>query len=478
MSITLKVTLGTVNYTDFLHVTASKVASPASIAWQTWIDVPVTNYNFIIPGLDADMYYIRYYDAPTDVALGSLVAELVVNALTGDVLYERRFYTVDGPASFDPVAGDTKITDPYLVGKTVAGVFKEHFRPLDPADEYTFDDTTGELEDITGAVFAAGEKMVVDIKYNGGVTSSSTTGGLYTSTLTITTATRTLLNTEINSRVRLLGSGTTQTITLPLLATIADDGGFLFDNTVGGLPVEATIATGGSDVIKYNGFTGTLQSLAALWAHRGEHLLLRKYTDVDTVTEWWEVILDYKGQHVGERLNPTYNSHVGTLPENGALIDGLLYPRLYWWIKNVLPANEKYVDDTIASIGGTHTANRRGQFCVHATLPRFRMPDTQGLVDKGLKNFTTFNTDTTNRPVDYPGGIQVEMVKEHEHYMFSPVDNSGTPYTSTNHGFGGNTSYNMSGSSGTPTVYRTGKGIGTGSQQRVDNNGMVFCRRC
>ena len=140
MSVNLKVTLGTVNFTDYIHVTASKVSDPSTIVWEDWIDVPVTNYNFIIPGLDPENYYVRYYDAPTDSSLGTLQSELIVNALTGEFLYERRFYTVDGPGDYDPSDSDTGITDPYLIGKNVTGVFKEGKRYLDPESEFTFRD--------------------------------------------------------------------------------------------------------------------------------------------------------------------------------------------------------------------------------------------------------------------------------------------------------------------------------------------------
>jgi hypothetical protein len=91
----LKVTTGTINYTDFLHVTAAKVSAPGTPVWETWIPVPITNYNFIIPGLDPENYIISFYDAPTNVALGSLRLQLIANALTNEFIYEKRYYKTD-----------------------------------------------------------------------------------------------------------------------------------------------------------------------------------------------------------------------------------------------------------------------------------------------------------------------------------------------------------------------------------------------
>lgn len=472
MSINLKITLGTVNYTDFLHVTASKVSTPSAIAYETWIDVPVTNFNFVIPGLDPENYYIRYYDAPTNGSLGTLVAELVVNALSGEWEYERRFYTVDGGGANNPADGSTFILDPYLVDKNVTGVFKEAFRYYEPIVEFNHDATLGRIDVLTGVQFSAGEKVAVEIKYKVANTGSSAGNGLYSGSIDVPEATRTLLVAEVNKRLRLIGSALTQVITLPLLSSIGIDNGFYFDNSVGGTAVQTKILLSGTNKIRFNGFDLATNEFDEFWVSRGEHLLLKKFNDT-----YWEVILDYKGTNVGEKVTLGYKNHPNILLENFALKNADEYPRLWWWLTNILPATHYY---TVADIvAATPTLDRTGQFIIDVPGRRFRMPSTTDLSEKGLSNFDVYGIDTGNRAVDYPGGLQPDMVKDHNHLTTTGGNGTGispgVPFTkpapTDNNAQNTGTIKTNAG-----VVDNNGNGIG-GSEQRVKNIGVIYGRR-
>lgn len=411
--VNLKISLGTVNYTDFLRVTACKVSSPTVIAYETYIDVPVTNYNFIIPNLDPENYIVSYYDAPTNPSTGTLVMQLIVNALTSDILYERRFYTCGGEGAYDPVDGASSITDPYLINKNVTGTFKEGFRYFEPVTEFSFDDTTGQVAVLNGTSFSTGEKFMVEIKYNVQQTTGGGGGaGLYSKTITVTEQTKTLLAADIDSRVRCLGTAPTQVITAPLLATFAAGRGLYFDNSCGGVAMQVKLLLPENDRIKFNGFMAASDLFAEFWVSKGEHLKLIKFDD-----NYWEVIGDYAGVQVGEKVTLGYNSHPNTLVEGAQLIDGDEYPRLWWWIKNVLPATHYYITDTVTDMTGGFTPDpaRLGQFAIHSTLKKFRMPYTVQMTERGLINFISPGGSDTSRPVNYPGGFQDEMIGEHTH---------------------------------------------------------------
>lgn len=471
MSVNLKVTLGVVNYLDYVHVTAAKISSPTSIAWETWIDTPVSNYAFIIPGLDPENYYISYYDSPDDVSLGTLITQLVVNALTGETLYERRFYTTDAGGPVDPVTGDSTITDPYLIGKNVTGVFKEAFRYFDPAMEFTFDDTTGIIRVTNGTVFDTGEKFIVEIKYAGASAAPSSGIFLYEGTLNIPELSRTLLASEINSRLRLTGTATSQTITLPALTSISTGNGFYFDNSVVGTAIQPKILVNGTNRIRFNGFRPAGILFSEFWVTAGEHLKLVKYDD-----SYWEVITDYKGTNVGERFAATHPNHPGTLMEDGAEYSADVYPRLWWWINNVLPVTMYVTDES-----GTHIANRRGQFLIKPIARVFRMPNTQGLVDKGLLDFVTYGSGSdVNRPYNYPGGIQNEAIGDHIHQDIEGDSGSHGAATSALSGLWrwmvgfGDTAHGTATNSKTGAVTRS---PGDLTKNTVDNNGVIFLRR-
>lgn len=474
MSVNLRVSLGTVNYLNYVHVTATKVITSTSAPdWETWIKVPVSNYNFIIPNLLPENYYIRYYDADTATSLGMLRMEMVVNALTGEYVNERRFYTVGGTGQYDPVDGALNITDPYLVGKIISGVFKEGFRYLKDGFEYNFDSTMGIIAKIDNVKFSAPETIVVDIKYN--VTSTnniSGTGpglGLYSGILTVTTGTYTITATDRNKKIRCAGTLPTQFITLPPLSSVNIDDGFYFDNSVGGTAIQVKILTQGGDRINFNGFFTASNLFQEFWVSRGEHLLVRKMDNNN-----WEIQNDYKGTNVGIRMSGRLATQASYMPEDGRLLDGDEYGRLWFYINNILPNTHYIVDDNVTNTTYMPDPNRTGMFTIHSTQKKFRMPLCEGMTERGLLDFDTYGADP-GRAYDYPGGFQDEMNPPHDHFMFTPPGgNNNPPYITHYHVYNNNDSYSMySDNSQLPSVGKTGKGGGT--EGRIKNIGVIYC---
>jgi hypothetical protein len=459
MAIPLPIFLGTVNYTDYLHVTAAKVSSPSTVVWEDWINVPVTNYTLVIPALDPDNYYISFYDAPTNVALGTLVSQCFVNARSPEFAYEIRFYEIGNlPVTATLDVTQKILTDTYLENKTIESYFKEGFRFLEPDIDITFDSVTGAIELINGANFEDEEKFVVTIKYAVGTISSGGGSGLYNGTLNVTAATYTMLVADKNKRVRLVGSAATQVVTLPALSGISVDDGYYFDNTATGVANQVKFLTSGTDRVQYNGFQLALNEFDEFWVSKGQHLLLRKLDD-----DYWEVITDWKGTCVGEIVTVGYKDHPLIKTENGQLMDGDEWPLFWWWLNNVLPGTHKYVTDTVTG-SFTADATKPGQFALHSTLKKWRMPTTVGRVHKGLANFETYGTDSANRPVDYPGGYQEEMLMTHRHDLPNVWNESGTGHLAS--GGGSN-----EGAISDKTSY-TG-----GSENRVKNIGVLYARR-
>ncbi len=473
--VNLKVTLGVVNYTNYIHVTASKVSTPSVVVWEDWIDVPITNLNFVIPNLDVENYYIRYYDAATNVAVGTLVLELLVNALTGDTISERRFYLCGGSNPSDPIDGANVITDSYLVGKDISGVFKEGFRYLRPTDEYVTDNVLGTVTIVNGTTLSTAEVLIVEITYKVSSTSTPTiTGGLYNGNLNITESTRTLLSSEVQKRLRCVGSVSTQVITLPLLAVVPEDIGFYFDNSCGGVAIQVRILTNGADRINYNGFMTSSNLFSEFWVSKGEKLLLKKITNGGQ--SYWEVIDEYKGVDVGSRMASGYELQAGWHSEDNTISNAADYPRLWWWINNVLSASRVITDDIVMATG-IRPLGKDGLFVKNTAGTQFRWPNGQNISERGLKDFNNFGSDT-DRLYDYPGGVQLDAVKSHKHegavgtlltLLFGRgkvIRNIGQ-YGGTGSGFTDLTS---------DVVDTAGNAIAS-SENRVKNIGVVYMRK-
>lgn len=463
----IKIITGAINFTDYLHVTVAKVSDPNTVVWEDWIAMPVSNYEFIVPGLDPDNYLVSFYDAPTSSDLGTLVSQAYVSALASAYEFEWLLYdtsALPGTASLS-VDGLT-LTDTGLIDEDVTELFKQGNRPLVLNTDFTFDDTTGEIVLTNGMTFdPSGEVVSVKLRHQAGtVAPSNPGGGLYVGTLDVTAATQTLSASDRNKRIRCVGSGSTQTITLCAISAVSDNDGFYFDNSCGGTAVQVVIQTPGTDRINFNGFMTGTGLFAKFWVSKGEHLLIRKYTY--SSNSYWEVITDYKGVHVGERFAATFLSHPNFLPEDGRLLTAAAYPRLAWWLENVCPSSHLITDDTITSGSWTRPSGKNGLFAVTSDYSSFRMPDTQNLSERGLKDFDSYGADT-GRVYDYPGGYQDEMIGPHTH-PFDPGDTSGKSDNANDRDV-------MVPDSPSPNRRTTGQNLGT--ENRVKNIGVIYLRR-
>lgn len=459
----LKLVLGTINYTDYLRVSAIKVSDvTATEVFIEYINTPVSNYTLVIPGLDPDNYYINFRDAPTTSDLGTLVSQAFVNAQTGEWEYERRFYRVGAlPSGASINAAGTVITDPYLENRNVTGVHKEGFRYLILDDEATHDDAAGTLT-MADFPLSANEVLAVEIKYNvSGAGSTTSATGLFSDTISVTAATYTVDPADKYKRFSLDCSGAKQEITLPALSSLVTGDFVYFEHRRDGAQAQSRVKCAGSDKIYYNGLAIGVVELTELWVSRGGGLYLRKEGT------YWEVIGDYEGHRVGERMSGGYKDHVLWLPEDGALLDGDEYPALYWWLRNVLPNTHQVTDDTVTSSSYVHPTGKEGLFVIHSSSKAFRMPNTQGLSERGLIDFATYGADA-GRSYDYPGGVQAGQVGEFTSTVSVP---KGYGYT------------------GSPNVLRFGNGsnnpenvdwsitMNTGKENRVENFGVIYLRR-
>lgn len=464
MSIDLKIVLGTVNYTDYLRVSAIKVSDvSATEVFVQYINTPVTNYTLVIPDLDPVNYYINFRDAPTTSDLGTLVSQAFVNAQSGEWEYVRRYYRIDAlPSGVTWDAGTRTLTDPNLENVAVTGVFKEAFRYLVLDEEATHDDAAGTIE-LTDIDLSSNEVLIVDTKFSVGTSSTVSAAGLFSATISVTAATYSVSSTDKAKRFSLDCTGSKQEVTLPALSGLAAGDFYYFEHRRGGVQAQTRIKCAGTDKIYFNGLGTGITELTEIWVSKGGGIYLRKEGSN------WEVIGDYEGQRVGERMAAGYKDHVAWIPEDGRLMDGDEYPALYWFIRNVLPNTHYVTDNTVGSGSYAHPVGKEGLFVIHSTGKAFRMPNTQGLAERGLLDFNSYGADA-ERVYDYPGGVQNEQVGKHRHNLLY--------YRNDSQGGGQQYNYYLNNDNGpTPLAgaYTTDYNIASG-ENRVKNIGVIYCR--
>jgi hypothetical protein len=181
--------------------------------------------NFQFSNLAPGVYIVKIHESPDGVTLGNLRHDFWVDAVTNQqVTIEDRWYTVDGLAAYDPVSGQNDIPDSYLNGRTIVGVFKEGFRYLEPVTEWTTIAGGGTKLLIT-ALLSAGEKVLVQLAVAGTLGAAVADDAF--SQFEIFTGNVTLTSTEYNKTVLIQSVANKQTTSLPLIASVPDQKGYV-----------------------------------------------------------------------------------------------------------------------------------------------------------------------------------------------------------------------------------------------------------
>lgn len=465
----IRLSIATVNITNDLIVIARKTTTPLVTEAQEVYNAPhPTTRNIVLPAsgdIDPVIYYVDFYESSDGVSLDLLLSSFQYDLKNNIIISERRFYTVGGGNPTDPAPDQKILSDPYLDGKTISGVFKEGYRYLKPNTEGLpeWDPYTGggiELRD--PYIFSNGEVYIIEISYLVNQSQASGSGGLYTGVELIDAST-TLNSGHRNKRLRCEASANNVLVVNLESLSAVPDGTYYHFTSNGGLQNQTRILPDGSDTIKYNGENYTEISFG-----KGEYIRIVK------TGSFWEAELTHPFVlQVGERFSATLKDHPSCKPEDGELYDGDEWPRPWWWINNKLPSTHYIVDDNVIDPGYTHPADKPGLFVKHSTLKKFRMPNTQGLSERGLELFNTYGTNY-DRDYDYPGGYQGDQVGEFDLILNSaPIfRKSGTNNTIVGLGTGGS---NPDPAVATITVVYPN--INSGDENIVENFGVVYMRR-
>jgi hypothetical protein len=458
----IRLGVGQVNITNYLIAVARKTTTPLVIeAQESYAPPHPATRNVVVPAagdIDPVIYYVDFYESSNGVSLDLLLSQFVYDLKNNIIISERRFYVVGGPGSTDPAADQNILSDSYLDGKTISGVFKEGFRYLRPSTETIPEwqpHTGGGIELLNNMIFSGGEVWSIEISYLVNQTTGAGNSGMYNGVVLISSDT-TLTTTHRNKRLRCESAASNKLVVTLESVGVVPDGTFYHFTSNMGNQNQTRILPASSETILYNGENYTEISFG-----KGEFVRIVK-TGI-----FWEAEMAHPNiLQVGERFSGTWNLHPSTKPEDGFLYDGDEWPRMWWWVVNKLPSTHKIVDDTVISGGYVHPADKLGLFVVHSTEKKFRLPNTQNISERGLKAFGTYNIDA-ERVYDYPGGVQNEMIGPHVHSL--PADNSGSADIQSL-----TTSANAD--EAISTDHLTGYNIG-GTENRVKNIGVIYLRR-
>lgn len=360
----IRLSIGQVNISNWLKVNVREVGNPTAIVAFHNEPPPVpATMNLLFSGLNPVVHYVDFRESPDGTAQGTLLSTFVYDVVNQTIIAERRYYTCDGGGTYDPVANDTTITDPYLSGKTVYGVFKEAFRYLVPTTEWTHVTDTVSL--LAGGPLQTGEVVTVEINFT---VNQSAGGNASTPTDIIPVPSNVTLDaTNYDKLMEATGSGTILTITFADLLTIPDGKKFWFNTHNGSQRYMAIVFPGGG----YCQVDGSART--TIWMAKGEELSVIKKGSYLRIINW-----------TGDRLRVgevvfSDKQPLNGLAETGGWYDIADYPRYYNDYINEL-------DPGLFGVGtfaaGTPVGDNARKFCIDAGAGKFWQPDTGGFFNR------------------------------------------------------------------------------------------------
>jgi hypothetical protein len=467
----LKLGIGQIGITQYLLVNLRKTTDPVPIYDSQSIPPPVsTSVNLVFANIDPVVYYVDFRQSPDGSSLGTLLGTFHVDATKNVSQLEVRFYKVGSGIGNSPDANTDILSDPYLDGKVLVAYKEGLGRPLVPPTE-TYKEFDyypgGGIQLLNGLVWSLDEIIAIWIENKIPQTVSST--GRFVDVAEIT-ADLTLNNTHYNKRLRCeCAASVVLVVTMDDLNNVPDGAAFKFMGN-GGMQNQTRLIAAPGNLFRHGRTNYTEITFSP-----GESLTIEKR--IISSTAYWEVYdADKAIDMVGERFAATWKDHPNCKPEDGALYDGDEWPRIWYWINNKLPGTHKITDALVTGGGYVHPAGKEGLFVVHPTLKKFRLPNTQSLAERGLKDFDSYNADGT-RVYDYPGGVQNEQVADHTHTGLNIRSGS---HSSASSALSGPIKFlvNNAGDNGATQSDATTGGItGLNGEMRVKNIGVIYLRR-
>lgn len=390
----IRLSVGQVNISNYLIVNIREVGNPGVIV-QNHVEPPPVpaSFNLLFTGLADVVHYVDFRSSADGINQGLLLGTFVYDVKNEIVVSEKRFYTVDGPGTYDPTSSDSTIVDPYLDGKVVSTVYKEGYRPLEPAVEFDHTGDTISFLQTNLQTFGAFEKFCVEIVYKTAVPSGG--AGAFPADIIELTADTSLVDIHQNKLMEVNGSGTLLTITMPAFTTIPEGTKYAFQTDHGSQRNAVIVLDPGS--VNFAWVDGVQRS--TLYMGKGEYLALIKKGSYMRVLEWRG---DYSkvGELVYKDIPP-----INGVAHQGTWDDIAGYPRLYnWYILNLDPS---YLGSgTYPSIP---SGVNRHKWCIDLVNGKLWFPDFGGLFLRVTDNDGNMDTD---RPAGdrKPGTYQADGV--------------------------------------------------------------------
>jgi hypothetical protein len=338
--------------------------------------------NFQFSDLDPGTYIVVIHESPDGSTLGNIRHDFWVDAVTNQLLLERKFYRVAGGDTYDPAVDTTKIIDPYFVGKNITGIFQQGNRYLRADKSEWSVNEDGEivfgLDSVGGQQIKNWENAVwaVEITY---AQEATGVGAQQYGDMVLITEDITINSTHYNRTIYARSVANKLIVTVPALASIPENKGFTLIHD-GGAAINVILQLQPGDVVRFFG-----DSYNDIILGIGEGIRCLKKTVSGTPYLWVEP-LNNQWARVGEII------HGRELLPNSVILnadeyDLSIYVRLGRLVAG-LPGDQ-IVDyatfDTTATIDGEEVYTKRGFFAMDYVNNKCKVPDLQNQALRFLK---------------------------------------------------------------------------------------------
>lgn len=369
--------------------------------------------------LDPGVYIVKIHESPDGTTLANLRHDFWVDANTNTILFERRFYRVNGGGDNDPTSGTTAITDPYFDGKTISGVFQEGYRYLKPEEEWE-QDTGGVLQflnDInSGSQITNNPDQIWMVEIQFPTTPPAGSNNAPFTDIVLESGNVTLDSSYDNKTILGTSAGNKQTLTSRAISSIPEGRGFLIIHDSSSA-VNLIFKAQSGEVIRFR-----QADVNQVVLGKGEWIkAIRKGSKL--------YVIEYQGQwdRVGD-IEPARQASANRLLCDGTTeYDLNVYVRLNDYI-NSLPVAQVVSYATFATTatinGEAGVETKIGFFAKDTVTNKVKLPKLFNQAIMFLKN----DGGADSKRVDnIPGGYRHHEVGPHDHDQ--PADANGSSNT-------------------------------------------------
>lgn len=348
-----------------LYVALYEATSPnVEVAGQLIAPPHIASVQLQFTGLNDVIHLVKVFETAGTIGAGTVRANFSIDPQSGGVVFRQPLYIKAGVSTGFPIGGNT-YTDTSLIDESFELEIQGAGTRV-PADQYTFDNSTGVITiiDPVGYQTQPNEYWIIKFDPKTLATPPGTAGNIVFGSIQTLVSDITLTNADEAKGFLIQSSTSAIAITLPAVGTLTANKPWYFISGFG-QHINAVLKANAADALLFS--TGVAAPTPTkIVLGRWESVVLIPFNN----TNWIVLPQGFSQKEVGEIFYSHDSTHANTLLCNGQIVSRTQYVRLWDYVSN-LDTSMRVTDAN----WNNASLNNKGRFSTGNGTSTFRVPD-------------------------------------------------------------------------------------------------------